>query len=370
MKERFHGIDFHKNYSTIQVLDRAGKPIELINKCKDLDKYIFSLDDKDAVAIEMSTGVFKVAGQIREQGAQCEIVNPYRFKIITDSWKKTDKVDAMALAEGIWVHVTSERRSLPTVYTPQPTVLELRKLFSLYDLLTQTITQYKNNIRAAFRDARVELNEKQSAKLFKFTIDEVLTFLQSKGVSAAIITVVTTSLQLLAAATAQKEQLTDKIYETSRPLQEQVELLMSIKGVSAFLAIAYLSEVDDPKRFKKVKQLYAYLGVVPTTNSSGGKTKHGHCVKASRKLCRTLFTQSIHHIVASNPKYESDYEELKRRRGAGRARMAFMRKIFGVMRRMLINNEPFRWVNERLYNNKLREYRRKLKKMEELKKTA
>ena len=39
--------------------------------------------------------------------------------------------------------------------------------------------------------------------------------------------------------------------------------------------------------------------------------------------------------------YRDKYEKLKTRRGAGRARVAFMRRIFGVMRRMLLSETKF-----------------------------
>ncbi len=45
---RFHGIDRHKKYSTIAVLDRKGEEITFEPRCSDLEAYINNLGPEDA----------------------------------------------------------------------------------------------------------------------------------------------------------------------------------------------------------------------------------------------------------------------------------------------------------------------------------
>ena len=75
---------------------------------------------------------------------------------------------------------------------------------------------------------------------------------------------------------------------------------------------------------------------------------------------RTILTQSIYQAVKSTPSWQRDYDELKARRGAGRARIAMIRRLCGVMRRMLLNGEKYHWLKEELYQRKLRQYRQTL----------
>ncbi len=58
MIRRFHGIDRHKNFSTISVLDLEGKEIGFQSICLDLRSYIDGLGPEDAVIMEASTGTF------------------------------------------------------------------------------------------------------------------------------------------------------------------------------------------------------------------------------------------------------------------------------------------------------------------------
>ena len=63
-------------------------------------------------------------------------------------------------------------------------------------------------------------------------------------------------------------------------------------------------------RFKKQKAMNAYLGVCPRVKSSGGKTNNGHINRESRKLSRTIFTQSVYHISMSSMTLRKFYTEL------------------------------------------------------------
>jgi transposase len=46
-------------------------------------------------------------------------------------------------------------------------------------------------------------------------------------------------------------------------LKSQVELLISIKGVTPLIALAFLGDVADVRRFRTLRKMNAYLGLVP-----------------------------------------------------------------------------------------------------------
>ena len=157
MIRRFHGIDKHKRYSTISVLDREGKEIEFISICYNLDDYVNNLGTEDAVILEASTGAFHYADMAEEQGAVCFVLNPYRFKIIKDSWNKTDKKDARNMAKALWVYLVIGEFGVPTVYKPELVIRELRRLFTQYNLYTKQSTMLKNNIQTINKDNGLRL---------------------------------------------------------------------------------------------------------------------------------------------------------------------------------------------------------------------
>jgi hypothetical protein len=103
---------------------------------------------------------------------------------------------------------------------------------------------------------------------------------------------------------------------------------------------------------------------VPTVRSSGGTTHVGRLNRRSRSLARTLFTEAVLHLADSSPQLGQFHRELVQRKGYGRARIAILRKTFGMMRRMLLSNTPYRWKEESLYQSKLKD-RVRIRSMEE-----
>ena len=354
MKEFFHGIDLHKRYATIMVRDRDGKEIRYISRCTNFQKYIDSLSDKDAVVLESINNAFYWADRIEEQGASCIIVNPYRFKIIKDSWNKTDKRDAVNLALALWMSEISHEFKMPVVYKPSVEIRELRKLFSHYQLLSEQATQYKNSIQAVFVENGIALEKKKAAQLFKR--DGEASIVENFTLTSASRHCIMTSLSLMWSILEQKENTKLEIIKMGSLFEREIKLCIGIKGVTPFLVLAFIADAGDITRFKNVRGFNAYMGVVPTVKSSGGKTQMGHITRQSRKLARTLFTQPIYHIANSSDLMFEFYESVKLRRGAGRSRIAVIRKVFNIMRRMILTGEKFRSGDEKIYQKKLKAF--------------
>jgi hypothetical protein len=86
--------------------------------------------------------------------------------------------------------------------------------------------------------------------------------------------------------------------------------------------------------------------------SSGGVTHNGAINRRSRGFVRSLFTQTVIHLVDSSPVLAHFYRDLVGRKGNGRARIALLRKIFSMMRRMLLSGEPYLFFVKRIYPKK------------------
>ena len=151
MITRFHGIDRHKKFSTVSVLDRDGKEVRFLRSCS-LEDYLSDLGAEDAVLLEASCGCFYWADRIEATGASCYVLDPRRFRIITDSWNKTDRQDARNMAKALWVFLVTGEFGIPTVYKPSVTIRTLRRLFATYNLLNRQIRMLKNAIQAMLTD--------------------------------------------------------------------------------------------------------------------------------------------------------------------------------------------------------------------------
>ena len=73
--------------------------------------------------------------------ARVEVINAADFALINQSHKKTDKVDALRLAEGL------RRGDLPSVFVPPKAIREHRRLVSTIHFNSQSLVAIKARLR-------------------------------------------------------------------------------------------------------------------------------------------------------------------------------------------------------------------------------
>ena len=88
------------------------------------------------------------------------------------------------------------------------------------------------------------------------------------------------------------EEITKKINDLEKRIKSFVKedkitlLLKTIPGIGDIVAFLIRYEIDDIERFSSAKKLCSYVGIVPSTYSSGGKTYHGRITKQGNKWLR------------------------------------------------------------------------------------
>jgi hypothetical protein len=88
---RYRGVELHKRYAGISVRDEEGAEARFVPRERDFAGWVEELGPEDAVALEASSGALYWAAEIQKRGAACVVVDAYRFRIIRDSCKKSDR---------------------------------------------------------------------------------------------------------------------------------------------------------------------------------------------------------------------------------------------------------------------------------------
>jgi transposase len=74
-------------------------------------------------------------------------------------------------------------------------------------------------------------------------------------------------------------------------LAEIVTGLMAMRGLDLISAATFLAEIGDLSRFQTPQQLMAYLGLVPSEESSGDTIKRGSITKAGNRRARRMLVE-------------------------------------------------------------------------------
>jgi transposase len=74
-------------------------------------------------------------------------------------------------------------------------------------------------------------------------------------------------------------------------LAEVVTALMAMRGMDLISAATFLAEIGDLSRFQTPTQLMAYLGLVPSEDSTAGTIKRGPITKAGSRRARRMLVE-------------------------------------------------------------------------------
>jgi transposase len=79
--------------------------------------------------------------------------------------------------------------------------------------------------------------------------------------------------------------------------------LMSIPGVGVLTALAFMTAVDDPNRFRKSRSVGAFLGLTPKRYQSGEIDREGRISKCGDALARAYLYEAANALLINCKKW-------------------------------------------------------------------
>ena len=120
--------------------------------------------------------------------------------------------------------------------------------------------------------------------------------------------------------------------------------LMTIPGVGPLTALAFVAAIDDPSRFKRSRDIGAYLGLVPRRHQSGETDHVGRISKCGDRAVRTLLYEAA-NVMLTRCKAALKLKDwafaIAKRSTMRQARIALARRLAIVMHAMLRNGGEF-----------------------------
>ena len=118
--------------------------------------------------------------------------------------------------------------------------------------------------------------------------------------------------------------------------------LMSVPGIGPTLAAVIACEVDSIERFSSAEKLCAYAGVVPTTHSSGGKTRHGQLLPFCNKWLRWALIEASWVAIGCSPYFGALYKQHRARgKKANSAVLIVARRMCRIIWQLLHEKRDF-----------------------------
>ena len=256
--------------------------------------------------------------------------------------RKTDRRDAAALSELLWVNrgrllAGKPVRGLRQVDISSTTDRESRRLTVLRKNAGQQRARVINSLRHILR--RHNLQWEMPTKTFP--TQRAIAWLKKLVLPEIDRLELDHLLADLDHIQKRLEELETVIAQRCGTSDEAV-LLSSMPGVGHFTATALACRVGRVQRFPRSRSLANYWGLTPGCRNSGEKDQQlGRITKAGSSMARWLLAQVTQRALRNDPRLREWFKRIKRRRGAKIARVAVMRKLATIIWHMLTKRKTY-----------------------------
>jgi len=336
------GLDLGDRNSWYCAVDEAGqiqREQRVSTSAKAL-REVFGAMLRSRIALEIGTHSPWISRLLSELGHEVIVANARKVRLIGESRKKDDRLDAQTLAR--LARIDPELLS-PVKHRSARAQADLMMIRARAGLV-RTRTGLVNTARGLAKSYGERLRgcnvRNMNPEKAESLSPELQTALQP----------LLTAIESVSERIAEYNERIEKLAQERYP---QVALLTPIKGVGTLIALTFLLTLEDPHRFPKSRDVGSDLGLQPGRRNSGESEPQMHISKEGDPYLRTLLVQGAQHILGpfgvdcDLRRWGLKLAERGGRNGKKRAIVATARKLAVLLHHLWVSGE----VYEPLHNS-------------------
>jgi transposase len=331
----FVGIDLHKKTISLCVVDQERTVLDRKRlDCSEPDRIVgfFEQVTPFQAVVEATASYEWLVALLEPLADRVMLAHPKKLRIIAESTRKSDKLDAQVLAEFLALDM------IPEAYRPTPRQRAHRVLVRHRHYISRRLTSVRNKIRRILSDYNADredlftqagltyLGKVQVTDAHRFVLDQLRAEWE---VYTAQLLAVDKRLRAFAKDAPSREA-------------EARAVLDTIPGVGPVTVDVVVSELGDIRRFSSQKKVCAYAGLAPGGRESAGHRKELGITKEGSKILRWVLVEAAWRLVGRTNRWGTIFEALKKRRGKKKAITAIARRLLCVMVSMLQRGQSYR----------------------------
>lgn len=334
------GIDVHKRQWSVSIfVDRIHHRTFTQLPDPEVLKVYLDRHFPEAIihcAYEATRFGFWIARKLHSYGYSCLVVNPSDIPSTNqESQNKTDQIDSRKIAR------TLQAGLLRGSHIPSEVMEGDRQLFRYRKRLWSDLVRVKNRIKGTLAFVGVclpaEYDNANWSKAFLCWLEKVsLPSISCRGTLDGLIQ----QYRLLYAHFLEVSKQVRKLLRSQRYLKKG-KLLRSIPGIGPLTSVQLLVEVGDIHRFPSFRQFNSFIGIKPTTYSSGDHDWKGGLTIRRHKSLRSAVVECAWVAIQKDPALSARYQELTKRMTGKRAIIVIARKLLSRIYHV--------WKNEEMY---------------------
>ena len=339
----FVGIDVHKRKWSVATITESGfERVHTQNaSAQELIDFLHRhYPDGDYLAVyEAGFTGFSTYYSLLEAGIKCMVIHPADVPTTQyESVMKTDKLDCRKLAKSLRVGL------LNGVYIRPKDSIDDRGVIRVRRAIIKDLSRYKIRVRHLLMSNGVILPEQFDKRRGSCWSGAFIAWLKS---DIRLLSATRRSLDLLI---AQVERMRQAQLQATRELRslsrteayrENYDLICSVPGIGGIVAMTLLTEIHDICRFRNERQFASYLGLVPTSHSSGDKTIHGEMTFRGNKELGPMMIEAAWIAIRNDVGLAASYSLYCRKMKSQQAIVRVARKLSNIIIAVLKSKKKY-----------------------------
>jgi transposase len=334
---KFVGADLHKKSITLCVVVVVERKVQVVQRqrilCREVNKLrrFFQGLGPFQVTVEATIGYDWFAALAEDFAERVVIAHPGKLRIIAESTRKTDKIDARVLAEFL------AHDMIPEAWRPTPRVRQHRSLVRRRCKVQSRITSIKNTIRGILTRYNADRRD-VFTRLGQAAIEKLPFLEEEHWLLGHLWEDLRDAQQRLAEV---DERLLAFAAKAPAKEQEARAVLASLPGVGVVTIETVLAELGDWQRFRNADAVASFAGLDPGVRESDGRRTELKLTKAGSPLLRWIMIQLAHRVKRQLARWHTAFLRLSIRVGKKKATCAIARRLLLVIYAMLRDGRAY-----------------------------
>lgn len=333
------GVDLHKQTIKLCVIKKVRDKREIVARrsfaCRDTAKIRLFFEElrRFQVVVEATASYEWFFLLIEDLADRLVLAHPKKLRVIAESTRKTDKIDAEVLAVFLALDM------IPEAYRPSPRIRQYRVLVRHRRWISRRITAAKTKIRNKMAQYNADIAELFTQRGYDYLAELALGASDRFETDALL-----EQLRLFERQLNEVDAGLAKFAETA-PLAEREAraILASIPLVGPVTIDVVLSELGDWRRFRGAKAVADFAGLSPGIRESAGRRHELSITKEGSRLLRWAMIQAAWRLAVRSPRWNRLYLRLQKNTGSKKkAVVGVARQLLCVMFSMLQSGQTYR----------------------------
>jgi len=249
---------------------------------------------------------------------------------------KRDQIDSRKLAREL------EKGELNALYVPQIEQQQLRSLCRLRQKCTQQGTRLKNRIKGHLHYYGIVLPKGEVSRYWSAAfISELESYCTKKTAGSSCLRFLIQELK------EQRRRLSDitcelRTFCKRSGFSDMINCLRTVPGLGFITIVTLITEIIDINRFNKFDNLCSFVGLVPSTSSSGEKERINGLTPRRNKYLKHLIIESAWVAARKDPELLQAFSLLIKRMPKTDAIIRIARKLLNRIRYVWKNQTPYK----------------------------